>query len=427
MQRGPAEGKSRRIRSQKDEGMERWMGTGYSDSEKSYLAGVEAARDASEAIGNKRPNLAMVLIAGDYDYKTVLSGVQQVIQAPIVGSEAPGGLFNENIIAGKGVMVAVFSFSDDNFAMGIGGGFVSSTDAALASALGEISDAHKKALSEGKTHAGLYLLAPGSYPLVGEALFSELKPLAEEFDVVAAGVLGQISEPSFVSMFWEGETYSDHVIAFAVFSDTPLVAGLGHGFHPICPLKITKTKGNLIKEMDNQPVDWALREILSKRGVDVDKLTNPRYAEEVLPRYQLALAKPDMPGKFRAFLPLGLEKGGLRTNAVVEEGSTVWFMEASNEEMMNSVDRSTRDAIIRTKGARIIGAMIFESVIRLHILAENYQQESETLRKHLGAPFFGMGTVEEVVIADGVFSAAHSGSLSLQILTTGTGSETEEQ
>ena len=426
VQRGPAEGGARRIRGQQDEGIERWLGTGFSESEKSYLAGVEATRQALEKIGSKKPNLALVLIAGDYEYKTVLSGVEQLVEAPIVGSEAPGGMFNEDTIAGRGVMVALFAFSDNSFALGIGGGFVSSTDKAIASALGDISDAHKKALEDGKTHAGLYLIAPGSYPLVGEALFNELKPLSDEFEVIAAGVLGQVSEPSFVSMFWDGDTYSDHIVALAIFSKTPLVAGLGHGFHPICPLRITKAKGNLIKEMDNQPVDWAMREILEKRGVKIDELSNPKYAAEVLPRYQLALAKPDMPGKFRAFLPLALEKGGLLTNAVVEEGSTVWFMEASDQEMMESVDRSTRDAVIRTRGERVIGAMAFESVIRLHILAEKYQQESDILRRHLGVPFFGLGTIEEVVIADGVFSAAHSGSLSLQVFTTPSSEESEE-
>ncbi len=360
----------------------------------------------------------MCFIAGQYDYKSVLSGVKEVISAPLIGAEAPGGLFNEDIVAGKGVMAAAMTFADARFALGIGGGFVSGTDKALASALGPISEAEASARADGYEHAGLYIIAPNSYPLVGEALFSELSQLSETFGVISAGILGKVNEPSFLSVFWEGETYSDHLVALAVFSKTPLVMGTGHGFHPICPLRVTLTKGNLIKELDDQPVDWALKEILGKRGVKVEELSNTAYADEVLPRYQLAIAHPDLPGKFRAFLPLSVEKGGLRTNAIVEEGSTIWFMEASEEEMLESVDRGAKEAIIRARGAKIIGAMVYESVIRIHLLAENYAKENELLRKHLAAPFFGIGTVEEITIADGVYPAAHSGSMSLSLFTT---------
>ncbi|MGC8893345.1 MAG: FIST N-terminal domain-containing protein [candidate division WOR-3 bacterium] len=360
----------------------------------------------------------MCFIAGQYDYKSVLTGVKEVMSVPVIGAEAPGGLFNEDIVAGRGVMTAAFSLADARFALGMGGGFVSGTDRALASALGAISDAETRARADGYEHAGLYIIAPNSYPLVGEALFSELSRLSESFGVISAGILGKVNEPSFVSVFWEGDTYSDHLIALAIFSKTPLVMGTGHGFHPICPLRVTLTKGNLIKELDDQPVDWSLKEILGKRGVKVEELYNTAYADEVLPRYQLAIAHPDFPGKFRAFLPLSLEKGGLRTNAIVEEGSTIWFMEASEEEMLESVDRGVKEAMIRTRGAKVAGAMIYESLIRIHLLAENYFKENDLLRKHLAAPFFGVGTVEEVVIADGVYPAAHSGSISISLFTT---------
>jgi len=393
------------------------LGTGYSSAEKPFLAGVEAAREAQEKLGGKNPSVVMCFVAGQYDYKSVLSGVAQVMPAPLIGAEAPGGIFNEDIVAGRGVLVAAFSLTENRFALGIGGGFVSGTDKALASALGAISEAEAKAKQEGYEHAALYIIAPNSYPLVGEALFSELSRLSGNFEVISAGILGRVNEPSFVSVFWEGNTYSVHLIALAVFSKTPLVMGAGHGFHPICPLKVTLAKGNLIKELDDQPVDWALREILGKRGVKVDELSNPSYADEVLPRYQLAVAHPDLPGKFRAFLPLSLEKGGLRTNAIVEEGSTVWFMEASEEEMLESVDRGAKEALIRTRGAKVIGAIVYESVIRIHLLAENYEKEKDLLRKHLGAPFFGVGTVEEVSIAEGVYPAAHSGSITISLIT----------
>jgi len=368
-------------------------------------------------LGEKQPNFVMCFIAGTYDYKSVLSGVKEVMPVPLVGAEAPGGLFNEDVVAGKGVLAAAFSFADNRFALGMGGGFVSGTDKALASALGAISEAEAGARKDGYEHAGLYIIAPNSYPLVGEALFSELSQLSETFEVISAGILGRVNEPSFVSVFWEGDTYSDHLAAIAIFSRTPLVMGAGHGFHPICPLRVTLAKGNLIKELDDQPVDWALKEILGKRGVKVEELSNTAYAEEVLPRYQLAVAHPELPGKFRAFLPLSIEKGGLRTNAIVEEGSTVWFMEASEEEMLESVDRGAKEAMIRTKGARVMGAMVNESVIRIHLLAENYAKENELLRKHLAAPFFGVGTVEEVSIAEGIYPAAHSGSMSLSLFT----------
>ncbi|MEO0145995.1 MAG: FIST N-terminal domain-containing protein [candidate division WOR-3 bacterium] len=417
LERGPAEARERRIKAETEAGLERWLGTGYSAAEKPFLAGVEAAREAQEKIGGKNPSLILCFIGGAYDYKTVLSGVAQVMPAPIVGAEAPGGLFNEDVVAGRGVLVAAFSFEENRFALGIGGGFVSSTDKALSGALGKISEAEAQARADGYEHAGLYIIAPNSYPLVGEALFSELSRLSDTFEVISAGILGKVNEPGFVSVFWEGDTYSDHLIAIAVFSKTPLSMGMGHGFHPICPLKVTLAKGNLIKELDDQPVDWALREVLGKRGINVSELSNPTYADEVLPRYQLAIAHPEFPGKFRAFLPLSLEKGGLRTNAIVEEGSTVWFMEASEEEMLESVDRGVKEALIRTRGAKVMGAMVNESVIRIGLLAEGYAKENELLRKHLAAPFFGVGTVEEIIITDGVYPAPHSGSLSLSLFT----------
>ncbi len=406
--------RERRIRREADEGLERWMGTGFSSEEKSYLAGVQAAREAVDKLGGKEPSFGLVFVSGEYDYKVLFEGIKSVLNVPIIGAEAPGGFFTEDIVAQRGVLAAAFSAEGFDYALGLGSGFISNAEEAIAQAVKQVDEN----LAQRKTRA-LFLFIPNSIPMAGEASYSALKDLAEGFSFVLGGVLGALGEPKFLTVFWEGETYSDHVLALGLAADTPMALSLAHGFHPICPFKLTRVKGNFIKELDGQPVDRVLAEIMKKRGVDVDKLSDPSYASEVMPRFQLAVAHPERPGQFRAFLGLALERGGLRTNALLEEGVTVWFMEADSESMDEATERAVRQALVGTKGHTLVGGLVFESAVRVHLLGERHGEEVERLSRDLGVPLVGLATVEEVIASPDVFSGSHSGTLAVSLITRG--------
>ncbi len=404
--------RERKIRREGAEGVERWMGTGFSSEEKSYLAGVQAAREAVDKLGGKEPSFGLVFVSGDYDYKVLLDGIKSTLEVPVMGAEAPGGFFTEDMVAQKGVVVAVFSAEGFDFSLGMGGGFISNSEDAISKACEEV----KRALPEKKWRA-LFLFIPNSIPMVGEVSYAALREIAQDFSFVLGGILGFLGDPKFLTVFWEGETYSDHVLALGIASDSPMSLSFAHGFHPICPFKLTSVKGNFIKELDGQPVERVLTEIMKKRGVDVDRLSDPVYAAEILPRFQLAVAHPERPGQFRAFLGLSLERGGLRTNALLEEGVTVWLMEANSETMDEATEQAVRRALMGTKGHSLVGGLVFESAVRVHLLGERHGEEVERLSRDLGVPLLGLATVEEVIISPGVFSGSHTGTLAVSLLT----------
>ncbi len=381
-----------------------YFGTGFSNSEKNFAAGVDAAREAASLLQDNDYSLAIAVVTPDYDYLKVYEAISSVVgDIPIAmivnnfaGTHAAG--------SERGVAVGIFS-RKVNASVEIAKGFSLGSRKAIQEAVGKLLETPK-----GKEYNYLMFFAPNSIPLAGENTYNALVEFADNFDGVIGGIVGDPERMEYQTFVYNGKTYTDHAIFVKLESDVKFYIDQAHGFHPVRPFKITGIRGDMIISLDDDIAFYTLLDVLSRKGYSEDDIRDPVKAARILHRFQFAVADKSKPGIFRAVLPMNISERGIRLNAFLNEGDSIWLMESSTEEMHEAVDKMLGRAMGRLD--KIHGAVIFESYVRRRVLSpEEYVEEQRRISENLKAPYLLVETVEEVVIAENLYPGAHMGSV----------------
>ncbi len=386
------------------DGVFRYFATGFSSSEKNFAAGVDAARAAVRLFQEPGYSLAVAVVSPDYDYKKVYEGITSVLgDTPVII------LINDFVSdyssgSDRGVAVGVFS---DKFVadVGIAKGFSLGSRKALQETVRELMD--KPSVKE---YNYLMVFAPNSIPLAGESTFNALVEFSDNFHGIIGGVLGSPERLEYQTFVFDGKSYTDHAFLVRLQVDIRLHIDQAHGFHPVRPFRITGIRGDMITSLDDEPAFYALLDVLSRKGYGEDDLRDPVKASRILNMYQFAVADKSKPGIFRSVLPMNISEKGIRLNAFLREGDTIWLMESSVEEIFESVDKMGGRALGRLD--KINGALLFESFIRRRVLSmEEYVKEKNILFEAIKGPYLLIESVEEIVIAENLYPGAHMGSI----------------
>jgi len=381
-----------------------YFGTGFSNSEKHFAAGVDAAREAASLLQDNQYSLAIAVVTPDYDYLKVYEAISSVVgDIPIamivnnfVGTHAAG--------SERGVAVGIFSQKVDA-RLEIAKGFSLGSRRAIQEAVEKLLES-----SGGKEYNYLMFFAPNSIPLAGENTYNALVEFADRFDGMIGGIVGDPERMEYQTFIYNGKTYTDHAIFIRLGADIKFYIDQAHGFHPVRPFKITGIRGDMIISLDDDPAFYTLLDVLSRKGYSEEDLRDPVKAARILHKFQFAVADKNKPGIFRAVLPMNISERGIRLNAFLNEGDSIWLMESSTEEMHEAVDKMMGRAMGRLD--KINGAVIFESFVRRRVLSlEEFVEEQRKISENLKAPYLLVETVEEIVIAENLYPGAHMGSV----------------
>ena len=381
-----------------------YLATGFSDSEKNFAAGVNASREAIQLLQSDKYSFALAVISPDYDYKKVYEGIRSVLKnVPILMivnnfvSDYSGG-------SERGVAVSVFS---DRIAVdvGIAKGFSLGARKALQEAVSGLINEPPK-----KEYRYLMVFSPNSIPLSGENTFNAIVEFSDHFEGVIGGVIGNPERLEYQLFVYNGKSYTDHAFLVQLQVDVKLHIDQAHGFHPVRPFKITGVRGDMIISLDDEPAFYALLDILSRRGYSEEDLRDPVKASRILNSFQFAVADKNKPGIFRALIPLNISEKGIRINAFLNEGDTIWLMESSVEEIYEAVDKMGGRVLGRLE--KVNGAILFENFVRRRVLsAEEYVREKNIIFEAIKGPYLLIETVEEIVISENLYPGAHMGSI----------------
>ncbi len=386
------------------EGTFLYFGSGFSDSEKNFGSGTDAARQATALIQDNEYSLAIGIVTPDYEYQKVYDGIKSVVgDAPVVvivnnfaGTHSAG--------SERGVAVGVFS-KRVGARVEIAKGFSLGSRRAIQEAVGKLLESPVD-----KEYNYLVFFAPNSIPLAGENTYNALVEFADSFDGIIGGIVGDPEKMEYQTFMYNGKTYTDHAIFIRLDSDIRFYIDQAHGFHPVRPFKITGIRGDMIISLDDDPAFYTLLDVLSRKGYSEEDIRDPVKAARILNRFQFAVADRNKPGIFRAVLPMNISERGIRLNAFLNEGDSIWLMESSTEEMHEAVDKMMGRAMGRLD--KINGALIFESYVRRRVLSpEDYAEEQRRISDNLKAPYLLVETVEEVVIVENLYPGAHMGSI----------------
>ncbi len=373
------------------------FGTGITRENAPWKAGLKASKASLQAIGGIKPDLSFVAVTGDYNIPPVIKGILKGNGgAPVVGVVTHGFVFTEDDIVDKGIGVSSVSIESIKFQVGIGKGISRNMEQAIGDAVTPILDQIVTKKAEGYEYLTLFFVVDAIRN--GDLLLNQITKILDEheefipFIGAVLDITGKVSEGS--GIIYLDNVYNDAILVVGLFSRTPITSGYGHGLYPLVPKRATSVSGDVIVELDGKPAYDVWKDYLVRKGYDEKDIdSNPA---KYLSRFLFGIPDPSSPRHPKVRMALGItEDGGIRLSGLLKENSTVWFMEARKERMIDSAGNSVIKAIEDLKDARPAGAMILSSIIRYLNMKEDYFEEIQAMRRKLGIPLLGFNSAGE--------------------------------
>ncbi|MGB9824442.1 MAG: FIST signal transduction protein [Candidatus Hydrothermia bacterium] len=395
------------------------MATGISQDPSPWKAGVQAGKGALDKLGKLKPDFALVFVTGNYELDLVVKGVLQSIgkDVPVVGVKTLGVLFNEKQVINSGVLVGVIKSDTYKIVHSFGKNVHQGLHSALESACIPVLEQLRARKGEGYEYLNLFLILD-SY-VNGDILVSEVSRIVDGYDpgISFYGGILDFEEISKECALNTGtETLNGGILCVGFYSKVPPALGYGHGLHPLVPKRATKVGGNVIYHFDNRPAFEVWKEFLVKKGIpEADIIKNPA---QYLGMYQFGVPDPNNPKYPKVRIAVGITReGGIKLAGDVPENSTVWFMEARKERMMEAVSQGIDDAFSKTDQRKPLGSIVLESLHRFASLGSEFYSEVSAFQRKIALPLIGFTTFGEFLRPQPEYKWFHNSSFTIQILT----------
>jgi hypothetical protein len=373
-------------------------GVGMSRHHDPSIAGREAAQQALEKAGVSNPDLVFMFASIGYDQHSVLRAVRETTGgAPLTGCSAEGTINGDEADESNfSVVVTAISSEELRWHHGIAKG-LEDDPGAVGKQLAKDLIPH---LSD-KT-IGLFVFPDGLIDDLGN-FFGELEenlPSERFLPLWGGGAGNNFSVQTPTYQYCDDEAVSDGV-SYALLSGEARIAwAIGHGLMPIGGERIvTRSKGNVIYEIDDKPAVEVLKEYLPDHPFVEDRdwiryaislaLTSkaPNYLkdEEYVVRGVPAVRKAD---------------GSVAVQTDVPEGTSVWFSSRDKEKITTGFDRMAAQINEQLGGEKPNLVFQFECLTRGKSLfrEQEKQQILEQFRQSLDpdAPWAGFYTIGEI-------------------------------
>ncbi len=330
---------------------------------------------------------------------------------PLIGATTGGGQFNEDV------------FSQDKFIAGL----VESTEDAEADVfiVRNLNKASSEKLKElfrrlseraktknFKNHSMVVLL--DAFAIAGDDLIDYIKASSSPFIKLAGGMAGDHWQFKETKVFYNSEVLSNAMVGISIYSSKKIGIGVKHGWKKLSftPMKITRSDGNILYELNGKPALEMWKEVLAEEGIEID----PENPVSTLARYELGIetvisAEPII----RAPLSIN-DDGSVVLAGKVRAGAKAYIMKMTLESLYEGAKNSIEQAMAGIDGEPA-GAFIFSCAARLaNIGPENYIKEVQTIKNELNAPILGFNTYGEIAKQTGEIMGFHNTTVVSMVL-----------
>jgi hypothetical protein len=320
-------------------------GVGMSRHHNPAVAGREAAEQALEKAGVERPDFVFVFGSLGYDQNSLLRTVREAIGgAPLTGCSAEGTIDGEDADeSGFSVVVTAISSDDLQWHNGSAAGLEAEPRAAGQRVARDLMP-HLSADT-----IGLFVFPDGVKDFV--------IPTENLVDNFIAGLEGNLPSERFLPMWggganvnfnnWAPPTYQycdDEVITDGV--SYALVSGkaqagwaISHGCIPIGGERIvTRSKGNIIYEIDGKPAMEVFEEYIPEGALTHDRDWF-RYVISLSLCFRAPSYMKDEEYVVRGMPAVSMADGSITVQTEVKEGTSVWLSSRDKEKVSNGFDR----------------------------------------------------------------------------------------
>jgi hypothetical protein len=337
--------------------------------------GQSDAEDAIEAVlaavahdGPQSPHAAILYASIDYDHEVLVAHVRAKYPGiRLVGGSATGTAERAAYLS-DGVALTVFEDGNATFAVGAGEALSQDVPAACVTAVGQLMTQ----LSE--TPKIVVVLADG---LAGD-MDVVAQSLKGAFGADPPRIFGGCSADDF--RFEKTQQYADDavlthsVVLLAIGGDVTVGVGVGTGWKPVgSPMKVTRSAGSTVQEIDGVPAYDVYRERLG----EIESQQLIEFPLAIMPS-----ADDDELYSLRT-VHTRLDDGALAAFGTVPEGACVRMTVASDGDILDGARDSNRDALAQNPAPEAV--MLVSCGARQTLLGTRVAEERLSIGDQLAA------------------------------------------
>ncbi|PIZ55946.1 hypothetical protein COY23_03760 [bacterium (Candidatus Torokbacteria) CG_4_10_14_0_2_um_filter_35_8] len=362
-------------------------GVGKSKNKGSEKAGIEAAREAISQIQGLEPDLVMVFASAQFDQEKMLQGVRSITKdTPLVGCSTSGEIITEGP-GSKLVIVMVLKSDQVKFTIGIGKDIKADSRDAGRKAAEDVVQKTKGELS-------MFIMLPDGLTGNGADIVRGVQDVLGEHFPIMGGSAGDDFKFEKTFEYYNGEVLNDSVVAVGLSGEFSWGVGVQHGWEAIgLPMKVTKSEGAVLKELDNKPALKIYEEYFGKKSEELIREPIARMAYT----YPLGMSVKGSKELLIRDVVIANEKGEITCAAEIPQGSEIRLMLSDPEKAMKAARKAAENARTQLKGASPKAIFVFDCMARNKLLGERIGEEITAIQEVLGkdVPLIGFYTYGE--------------------------------
>ena len=374
-------------------------GVGMSRHHNPNVAGREAAEQALEKAGVDRPDFVVMFASIGYDQRSLLRAVREATGGvPLTGCSAEGTINGEEADE-SGFSVVVTAISSDDLQRTNGIARRLEDDArAVGQQVAQDLLPHLSADT-----IGLFVFPDGLITLTLENFFAGLEENLSTLQFLplwGGGAGNNLDTVGPTYQYCDDEVISGG-ISYALLSGKAQASwAISHGLVPIGGERIvTRSKGNVIYEIDDKPAVEVLKEYLPEHALTEER-DWMRYAISLALCFRAPSYMKDEEYVVRGVPALRMADGSIIVQTEVSEGTSVWFSSRDKEKMITGLDRMARQIKEQLGGEKPKLVFQFECLTRGKTMLR--EQEKLQLLKRFrqsvdpDVPWAGFYTIGEI-------------------------------
>jgi hypothetical protein len=373
-------------------------GVGMSRHHNPNVAGREAAEQALKEAGVDRPDFVFMFASIGYDQPSLLRTVREATGgAPLSGCSVEGTIDGDDADESHfSVLVTAVSSEELQWHNGLATG-LSADSWDLGKRVAEDLLPHLSADT-----IGLFIFPDGlTYDIDNFFAGLEGDLPSDRFLPIWGGGAGNnlnLGKPTY--QYCDDEVVSDGV-SYALLSGEARPAwAISHSLIPIGGERIvTRSRGNVIYEIDGKPAMEVFEEYLPEDALTEDR-DWLRYAISLALSFRAPSYMKDEEYVVRGVPQLSLTDGSITVQTEVKEGTSIWFSSRDKEKITTGFDRMSAQIKEQLDGAQPELVFQFECVTRGKLMFRE-QEKQELLRRFRQSvgpdvPWVGFYTIGEI-------------------------------
>ncbi len=374
-------------------------GVGMSRHHNPNLAGREAAQQALKNAGVAKPDFVFMFASIGYDQRSLLRTVREATGgAPLSGCSAEGTINGDEADeSGFSVVVTAISSDELRWTNGLARGLEDD-----ARAVGQ-QVAQDLMTDLSADTIGLFVFPDGLITLTLENFFAGLEEnlsTVQFLPLWGGGAGNNLDTVGPTYQYCDDEVVSGG-ISYALLSGKAQASwAISHGLVPIGGERIvTRSKGNVIYEIDDKPAVEVLKEYLPEQALTEER-DWMRYAISLALCFRAPSYMKDEEYVVRGVPALRMADGSIIVQTEVSEGTSVWFSSRDKEKITTGFDRMAAQIKDQLGGEKPKLVFQFECLTRGKTMFREQEklQILKRFRKSLDpeAPWAGFYTIGEI-------------------------------